>query len=39
MIPAGKLATHRVTMGQILEAQDTFSRATETKALKVVISR
>jgi len=38
-IPADKLATHRFRFDQILEAYDTFSRAAETKALKVVISR
>ncbi|TFC51456.1 hypothetical protein E3O47_06875 [Cryobacterium sp. TMT2-17-1] len=38
-IPADKLTTHRFRMDQILEAYDTFSRAAETKALKVVISR
>ena len=38
-IPAEKLATHHFTFDQILDAYDTFSRAAETKALKVVISR
>ncbi|TFC41753.1 alcohol dehydrogenase [Cryobacterium sp. TMT1-21] len=38
-IPAEKLATHRFSFDQILDAYDTFSRAAETKALKVVISR
>ncbi|HSP53881.1 MAG TPA: alcohol dehydrogenase, partial [Cryobacterium sp.] len=38
-IPAAKLATHRFSLDQIMEAYDTFSRAAETKALKVVISR
>ena len=38
-IPAAKLATHRFSLDQILEAYDTFSRAAETKALKVVLSR
>ncbi|TFD77733.1 zinc-dependent alcohol dehydrogenase family protein [Cryobacterium fucosi] len=38
-IPAGKLATHRFRFDQFLDAYDTFSRAAETKALKVVISR
>ena len=38
-IPAEKLATHHFTFDQVLDAYDTFSRAAETKALKVVISR
>ncbi|TFD28982.1 zinc-dependent alcohol dehydrogenase family protein [Cryobacterium cryoconiti] len=38
-IPAAKLATHRFSLDQIMEAYDTFSRAAETKALKVVLSR
>ena len=38
-IPAGALTTHRFGFDQVLEAYDTFSRAAETKALKVVISR
>jgi len=33
------LATHHFSFSQFLEAYDTFSRAAETKALKVVISR
>ena len=33
-----QLITHRFTLDRILDAYDTFSRATETKALKVVIS-
>jgi alcohol dehydrogenase len=32
------LITHRFTLGQIIDAYDTFSRAPETKALKVIIS-
>jgi alcohol dehydrogenase len=38
-LPAEKLATHHFTFDQFLEAYDTFGRAAETKALKVVISR
>ncbi|MEO7007190.1 MAG: zinc-dependent alcohol dehydrogenase family protein [Terrimesophilobacter sp.] len=38
-IPADKLATHHFTFDQMLDAYDTFSRAAETKALKVVITR
>ncbi|GAA3871018.1 zinc-dependent alcohol dehydrogenase family protein [Leifsonia kafniensis] len=38
-IPADKLATHHFTFDQMLDAYDTFGRAAETKALKVVISR
>lgn len=37
-IPADKLVTHRFNFKQFLEAYDTFGRAAETKALKVVIS-
>ena len=33
-----KLITHRFTLDHILEAYDTFGRAAETRALKVVIS-
>jgi alcohol dehydrogenase len=38
-IPADKLATHHFTFDQMLDAYDTFGRAAETKALKVVIAR
>lgn len=38
-VPAEKLATHHFTFDQILDAYDTFSRAAETKALKVIIAR
>ncbi len=38
-LPAEKFATHRFRLDDIMEAYDTFSRAAETKALKVVISR
>ena len=34
----GVLITHRFTLDQILDAYDTFGRAAETKALKVIIS-
>lgn len=38
-LPAEKFATHHFSFDQMLEAYDTFGRAAETKALKVVISR
>ena len=38
-LPAEKFATHHFTFDQIMEAYDTFARAAETKALKVVITR
>lgn len=38
-LPAGKMATHRFTFDQFMDAYDTFGRAAETKALKVIISR
>ena len=38
-LPAAKFATHHFELDQMLEAYDTFGRAAETKALKVVISR
>ena len=38
-LPAEKLATHHFSFDQFLEAYDTFGRASETKALKVIISR
>jgi alcohol dehydrogenase len=38
-IPAEKLATHTFSFDQFLDAYDTFGRAAETKALKVVIKR
>ena len=37
-LAAENFATHRFTFDQVLEAYDTFSRAAESKALKVVIS-
>ena len=36
-IDAGQLITHRFKLGAILQAYDTFSRAADTKALKVII--
>lgn len=38
-LAAEKFATHHFALDQILEAYDTFGRAAETKALKVVLSR
>jgi alcohol dehydrogenase len=38
-IPAAKFATHTFTFDQVLEAYDTFARAAETRALKVIITR
>lgn len=38
-LEAERFATHRFTFDQVLDAYDTFGRAAETKALKVVISR
>jgi len=37
-LPAEKFVTHRFTFDQFMEAYDTFSRASETGALKVAIS-
>jgi alcohol dehydrogenase len=36
-LAAERFATHRFTFEQVLDAYDTFGRAAETKALKVVI--
>jgi alcohol dehydrogenase len=36
-VPAEKFSTHHFTFDQFMEAYDTFARAAETKALKVVI--
>jgi len=36
-IDAGQLITHRFKLDEILEAYATFSRAADTKALKVII--
>ena len=38
-LAAGSFATHRFTFAQMLDAYDTFGRAAETKALKVVITQ
>ncbi|HEY6684949.1 MAG TPA: zinc-dependent alcohol dehydrogenase family protein [Propionibacteriaceae bacterium] len=38
-LPAEKFATHHFSLNQMLDAYDTFGRAAETKALKVVINR
>ena len=38
-IPADKLATPHFTFDRMLDAYDTFGRALETKALKVVVIR
>ena len=37
-IPADRLATHRFDFDHVEEAYDTFSRAADTHALKVLIS-
>jgi threonine dehydrogenase-like Zn-dependent dehydrogenase len=37
-IDAKQLITHRFELGQILQAYDAFSKAAETKALKVIIA-
>ena len=36
---AEKFATHHFTFDQFLDAYETFGKAAETKALKVVITR
>ncbi len=38
-LPAEKFATHHFSFDQFMDAYDTFSRAAETQALKVVITR
>lgn len=38
-LPAAKFVTHRFSLDQMMDAYDTFGRAAETKALKVVLSR
>lgn len=38
-IAADRLATHHFTFDQMMDAYDTFERAAETRALKVVIAR
>lgn len=37
-LAAGKLVTHRFTLDRILDAYDTFARAADTAALKVLIT-
>jgi alcohol dehydrogenase len=37
-VDAGSLITHRFTLDRILDAYETFGRAAETHALKVIIS-
>ena len=36
-IDAAQLITHRFMLGDILKAYDTFGKAADTKALKVII--
>ena len=36
-IGAKQLITHRFKLGQVLQAYDTFGKAADTKALKVII--
>ncbi|WP_159808945.1 zinc-dependent alcohol dehydrogenase family protein [Cellulomonas citrea] len=38
-LPVDLLATHHFALDQMIDAYDTFARAAQTKALKVVISR
>jgi alcohol dehydrogenase len=38
-LAAERFATHHFTFDHVLEAYDTFGRAAESKALKVVIKR
>ena len=38
-LAAAKFATHHFKLDEMMDAYDTFGRAAETKALKVVISR
>ncbi|WP_306840892.1 zinc-dependent alcohol dehydrogenase family protein [Paenarthrobacter nicotinovorans] len=38
-LPAGKFATHHFPLDRIMDAYDTFAHASETQALKVVLSR
>jgi alcohol dehydrogenase len=37
-IDPSRLITHRFTFDQILDAYDTFGRAADTRALKVIIA-
>ena len=38
-IDAGSFVTHRFAIGQFMEAYDVFARASDTRALKVVLTR
>jgi alcohol dehydrogenase len=38
-LPAAKFATHHFALDEIIDAYDTFGRAAETGALKVVLTR
>lgn len=38
-LPAERFATHRFALDEMVDAYDTFARAADTKALKVVIGR
>ena len=38
-LPVSELVTHRFKLDQMMDAYDTFSRAAETKAIKLVITR
>jgi len=38
-IDAGRFATHHFALDQFMEAYDVYSRAAETGAVKVVLSR
>ena len=38
-LPAEKFATHHFRLHEIMDAYETFGRAAETKALKVVMTR
>ena len=38
-LPAARFTTHHFGLDQMMEAYDTFGRAADTKALKVVIAR
>lgn len=38
-LPSQKFGTHRFALDEMMDAYDTFGRAAETKALKVVITR
>jgi alcohol dehydrogenase len=38
-LPAERFGTHQFKLDEVLDAYDTFGRAAETKALKVVLTR